>query len=222
MFQIDRNQKINVEAMKSKLLRGKTTRQRFKLPMTEEQATDLLIAAYMAEVEYRRRKYESNAETENNISRLARILTSDNAKFGIMFCGVCGNGKTTLLYALQTAILEIDKYGGFEDKGTGISIVDAKEVAQYARDYKSFRELRNRPMLAIEDIGREPTEMLDYGNVLNPIIDLIEYRYNNQLFTAITTNLTSEQISTKYGRRIADRFNEMLEVIIFKNPSYRK
>ena len=126
------------------------------------------------------------------------------------------------MYALQTVILEIDKYGGFEDKGTGISIVDAKEVAQYSRDYKSFRELRNRPMLAIEDIGREPTEMLDYGNVLNPIIDLIEYRYNNQLFTAITTNLTSEQISTKYGRRIADRFNEMLEVIIFKNPSYRK
>lgn len=208
--------------MKSKLLRGKTTRQHFKLPMTEEQATDLLTASYMAEVEYRRRKYESNAETENNISRLARALTSDNSKFGIMFCGVCGNGKTTLLYALQTAILEIDKYGGFEDKGTGISIVDAKEVAQYARDYKSFRELRNRPMLAIEDMGREPTEMLDYGNVLNPIIDLIEYRYNNQLFTAITTNLTSEQISTKYGRRIADRFNEMLEVIIFKNPSYRK
>lgn len=208
--------------MKSKLLRGKTTRQHFKLPMTEEQATDLLTASYMAEVEYRRRKYESNAETENNISRLARALTSNNSKFGIMFCGVCGNGKTTLLYALQTAILEIDKYGGFEDKGTGISIVDAKEVAQYARDYKSFRELRNRPMLAIEDMGREPTEMLDYGNVLNPIIDLIEYRYNNQLFTAITTNLTSEQISTKYGRRIADRFNEMLEVIIFKNPSYRK
>ena len=186
MFRINPNQKIDVETLKSKLLRGKITRPRFRLPMTEAQATDLLTASYMAEVEYRRRRYERNAETENNISRLARILTSDNAKFGIMFCGVCGNGKTTLLYALQTAILEIDKYG------------------------------------AIEDIGREPTEMLDYGNVLNPIIDLIEYRYNNQLFTAITTNLTSEQISTKYGRRIADRFNEMLEVIIFKNPSYRK
>ena len=79
-----------------------------------------------------------------------------------------------------------------------------------------------RPMIAIEDMGREATEVLDYGNVLNPVIDLIEYRYDNQLFTAITTNLTSKQVSEKYGKRIADRFNEMLEVIVFENATYRK
>ena len=67
----------------------------------------------------------------------------------------------------------------------------------------------------------EPTEVVEYGNVLNPIIDLIEYRYLRQLFTLVTTNLTAEQIRKKYGNRIADRFNEMLEVIVFKNQSYR-
>ena len=41
------------------------------------------------------------------------------------------------------------------------------------------------------------------------------------LFTFITTNLTKSQIREKYGNRIADRFNEMLEVIIFKNETYR-
>ena len=50
---------------------------------------------------------------------------------------------------------------------------------------------------------------------------MLEYRYNSQLFTFITTNLTKSQIREKYGNRIADRFNEMLEVIIFKNETYR-
>lgn len=84
-------------------------------------------------------------------------------------------------------------------------------------------------MLAIDDLGTEPTEVLDYGNVLSPVIDVIEHRYNKQLFTFITTNLVAnsedEKITTirkKYGVRIADRFNEMLHVIIFKDISYRK
>lgn len=116
----------------------------------------------------------------------------------------------------------INDCGGFEDRKTGMSIIDAKDIANYAKDYRSFQELKMRPMIAIEDMGREATEVLDYGNVLNPVIDLIEYRYDNQLFTAITTNLTSKQVSEKYGKRIADRFNEMLEVIVFENATYRK
>ena len=100
--------------------------------------------------------------------------------------------------------------------------MDAKEIAEVAKDIKEFRSLKNRPMLAIEDMGREPTEVLDYGNILNPVIDLIEYRYDAQLFTIITTNLNPKEIRAKYGARVADRFNEMLEKIIFKNSSYRK
>ncbi len=38
----------------------------------------------------------------------------------------------------------------------------------------------------------------------------------------VTTNLTPNEIVNKYGKRIADRFNEMMEVVIFKNESYRK
>ena len=76
-------------------------------------------------------------------------------------------------------------------------------------------------MLAIDDLGKEPTEVLDYGNVLSPVVDLMEYRYQHQLFTAVTTNLTPDEIRDKYGKRIADRFNEMLEVIVFEDISYR-
>ena len=99
-------------------------------------------------------------------------------------------------------------------------IVDAKDIVT-TKNEKDKRNLRSRPLLAIEDMGREPTEVLEYGNVLNPVIDLLEYRYDAQLFTMITTNLNPSEIRQKYGARIADRFNEMFERVIFKNQSYR-
>ena len=76
-------------------------------------------------------------------------------------------------------------------------------------------------MLSIDDLGVEPSEVLDYGNVLSPVIELLSRRYNAQLFTIVTTNLTPKQIREHYGERIADRFNEMFERIVFENSTYR-
>ena len=110
----------------------------------------------------------------------------------------------------------------FANTDTGIIIVDAKDIAEYAKDLKRFHDLRSQPLLAIEDMGREPVEVMSYGNVLNPVIDLLEYRYNQQLFTLITTNLIPQEIRERYGNRIADRFNEMLDILIFRNKTYRR
>lgn len=59
------------------------------------------------------------------------------------------------------------------------------------------------------------------GNVVGPIVELLTKRYDEQLFTIMTTNLTPEGIRKRYGDRIADRLNEMTIVIPFKNPTYR-
>lgn len=181
------------------------------------------MAAYQAEVEFRHRVFEDDEPTKENIKKIAKYLTNDNQTFGMMFLGLCGNGKTTMLYAFQQSINYLNRKNLFEDASkVGIQIIDAKDVAAMAKDIKEFRTLKNRDMLAIEDMGREPTEVLDYGNILNPVIDLIEYRYDAQLFTVITTNLNKKEIRAKYGARVADRFNEMLECIVFKNETYRK
>ena len=42
------------------------------------------------------------------------------------------------------------------------------------------------------------------------------------LKTVFSKDLTNEEIRQKYGDRIADRFNEMMNVIIFKNKSFRR
>ena len=38
----------------------------------------------------------------------------------------------------------------------------------------------------------------------------------------LTTNLTPSQLEEKYGKRIVDRLNEMVEKVVFENESYRR
>lgn len=220
----------------SEISRNLTTEARFRFDMPTQDALDLLAAAYCNEVQRRQRQFALDANTENILIKLAEYLTLPTPKFGVMCCGTCGNGKTTLLYAFQRAVSYLQKQGHFSFLDTeyskfktGIQIFTSKELTQIAKDYKAFKEIQSRPMLAIDDLGNEPAEILDYGNIISPVIDLIEYRYNKQLFTFITTNLVASgkdddiiTIRKKYGTRIADRFNEMLHVIVFKSVSYRE
>ena len=199
---------------------------RFRFNLSIENAVALLTASYKVEVERRLRIFELDENTQNNLTRLANYITADNPKFGVMLCGTCGNGKSTLMYAFQQALNLLADKNHFDFMGNHfkpkMTIYDSYELSQLARDIKEFTLIKNKPLLGIDDLGNEPVEILDFGNPIHPIIRLIEYRYINQSFTFITTNLTAKEIRTKYGDRIADRFNEMLHVIIFEDGSYRK
>lgn len=180
----------------------------------------MLTAAVMAEVEYRHRRYIESEEMNRYIEQTAKWLKEQD-KFGLLLCGVPGNGKTTLMKALQS-LISILELQDSNNRRMGLVILAAREIARLNRvNYDAFRNYCTRPMLAIDDLGLEPTEVLDYGNVLNPVIELLSYRYDEQLLTVITTNLTPQEIREKYHDRIADRFNEMMAKIIFKNQSYR-
>ena len=205
--------------MKLQLLHQKTSREYFKWPLTQQQAEDLLLAAYMAEVESRNRVYIDDSNTRNNISRIARHLVAPK-KFGLMLAGTCGNGKTSLLKAIQSATNFLNlKYEVRSDKEEkiAISIIDVKDIIANCKDYQMMEVYKKTPYLGIDDMGKEPKEVIDYGNVCNPVIDLIEYRYDKQLTTFITTNLTPDEFKDKYGERITDRFREMIEKIVFND-----
>lgn len=211
---------MNVEALTLQLLKRKITRERFSLPYTDEQIKDMLTAAVIAEVSYRHQVYRESKEMNSYIAQAAQWLKGQD-KFGLLMCGVPGNGKTTLMRAIQSLLSVLDLKDD-NNQSIGVIMIDAREIARLNKDnYDTFKHYRQRPMLAIDDLGLEPTEVMDYGNVLNPVIDLLSYRYNEQLFTMITTNLKPSEIREKYKDRIADRFNEMMAKIIFKNNSYR-
>ena len=205
---------------------------RFRFNMKAQEALDLMAAFYQAEVQGRCRVFELDNQTEDNLEHFAVFITGTVPKFGVMLCGTVGNGKTTLMKAFQKCVYYLDAHHHFafldEFAYNGrykpeMRIVDVRDILRAAKaaDQSDYIALRNNQMLGIDDLGKEPAEVLDYGNVLSPVIDLIEHRYDKQLFTFITTNLTPKEIREKYSERIADRFNEMLEVIIFRNSTYR-
>ena len=195
---------------------------RFKMPMSEVDAYACLLAAMMVEVEYRHRIFCSNEYLEKQLCEMAHWLTSPSSHFGILLCGGCGNGKSTMLKAFQQLLNSLHIPKPDDDSTYGIQIVDAKYIAYLCKNnYEAYRKLISVNMLGIDDLGTEPSEVMDYGNVYTPVIDLLTKRYEEQLFTIITTNLTPQQIREHYGDRIADRFNEMVKKIVFSNATYR-
>ena len=89
----------------------------------------------------------------------------------------------------------------------GLTIVDALHIAQLCKSNhtKYHLELAQNEMLAIDDLGTEPVEVMDYGNIITPVINLLTKRYEAHLFTIVTTNLDPKEIHKRYGDRIADR-----------------
>ena len=216
MRTIEPTARLDVEALTQQLLGRKITRQIFKFPTTEEQASALLTAAYRSEVAYRGRNYVESDNIKQMIARLAAFMTSrDSSKFGVLMCGTYGNGKITLRYALRSVVSYLADCNYVERQK--LIVYDARKLAKIYkdRDPEKFEDVCREKLLAIEDMGKEPTEELNYGSIISPITELLEARYDAQRFTTITTNLTPKEIREKYGNRIADRFNEMMCVLNF-------
>lgn len=215
----------SVAELSQQILQRKITTATFRLRIPLEQAYHNLTAFYIAEVKHRGMEYIDDSSTRMAIFKLAQSLTSPSPRCGVMLCGKCGNGKTTLVYALQSMVNSLNSCGHFKFLGpyfkVGMRIFDAKELVLLSRKLDEWRSVCARDMMAIDDLGKEPTEVLDYGNVTSPLVDLLEQRYQSQKFTVVTTNLAPKEIRGKYGERIADRFREMFEVIAFEFDSYR-
>ena len=59
---------------------------------------------------------------------------------------------------------------------------------KFKGQYEAYESLFSDPMIIIDDLGEEPKEVMVYGMIHTPIIDLLSERYANQLMTIVTTN----------------------------------
>ena len=211
--------------MTSRLKAQMTIKPRFRFNLKAQDALNLLATFYNIAVNSRHCEMKMDKNTEDNLISIAKYITQEVPKIGLMLCGTCGNGKTTMVYALKKTIDYLERFNHFSFMGEYfegmLSFVDVSYILQIVRDEEKYNSLRQRSLLAIDDMGKEPVEVMIYGTVSNPVIDLMEYRYQHQLFTVVTTNLTPQEIKEKYGKRVADRFREMMEVIVFQDISYR-
>ena len=130
----------------------------------------------------------------------------------LLLSGNVGNGKTT---AAKAAI------SVFQKMGTAAVIKNAYDISLLYKDIEKkqraadeYTSLSNAVLLFIDDLGTES----------NPqsLSEILYNRYNNMLATIFTTNLEYSELAGKYGARIFDRFEELVELIPFKGESFRK
>lgn len=178
-----------------------------------------LLYYYKVEVAVRGCKYIPNREVEDNIATIVSLFTEDSPKFGFILSGSVGNGKTTMVRAIQQWLNFLRRK--YMPDGDGMMMASSKSIVKWAQDKSSWDFICRVPLLCIDDLGSEPAEVMDYGNANTPIVDLLEVRYSRMLFTAATTNLTPKERRERYGERIADRCRQMFENIVFKESSYR-
>ena len=199
------------------------------MEISEADAYKGLYAAFKSVVEYRHNKLLPDIETKSHILQAARWLINPYGTFGLLLCGLCGNGKTTLATAIGWLIRYVTKKEYGFNNHIDVPLYTTKEVCELccasekSKENKSqYTKLFKESIIILDDLGEEPKEVMVYGMIHTPVLDLICKRYSEQRMTIITTNLDTDQLKEKYGMRIYDRFREMLTPIIFENDSYRR
>jgi len=188
--------------------------------LAEDDLIDALSLSYRKMVEHRGNQYEDIADTE--ISRKIRgavvWMKAPSRRSCLLLQGVAGTGKTTLLWAI---------YAMFSLTNTAMLYTSAQKLFDYYTLMLSgssvlFNEYKTERRLFIDDLGAEPARCLYYGVEYLPIQEVLTYRYERQLPTIITTNLSDSMLRERYGERISDRFAEMCTILRFSGKSYRK
>lgn len=75
--------------------------------------------------------------------------------------------------------------------------------------FTDYKFLRNVEVLCIDDLGTDPRENMNYGDIITAVTDIIMYRCQEQFCTISTSNLSANEISGYYDERFEDRLREL-------------
>lgn len=132
---------------------------------------------------------------------------------GIILIGNAGTGKTHLASAIANSLMNELIPVKF---GTFINLLDNLKKA-FRTDKDIVSSLTEIPVLIIDDLGKE--KYTDWASQI--LFQVIDQRYNNELPTIITTNLSVEELKERFGEPITSRLMEMCYGIALNGENYR-
>lgn len=221
---------LNIDELTSAVDAGRQLRKvspSLRFDMTQKEAFMRLLRSYQIEVQSRNCVFTLDQFTVDVVMKVADHMVQETPKPGLLLCGLHGNGKSTMAKAILGMIRELNYSGHFKFMGEYFTIdtrsIKATDICTLhkAEDYQSIRNLKQVPILVVDDLGEEPKEVLVYGTPIYPVREVLEARYDSLRFTIQTSNLSPKDLPEHYGWRVVDRFREMFHQIAFKGTSYR-
>lgn len=159
------------------------------------------------------------ADAQTMFKTFADYLRQSKKRWLLLIGGV-GVGKTTLVKAM--AWVYNTATSSQADK---MRILNAATLAEYYRadNADEIINIRKKVKILVDDIGTEPESLNVYGNTVYPFVDLITHKYDDPAAVLLmTTNLTSDEIASRYGERVLDRIVEKCFIIINNSKSLRQ
>lgn len=129
---------------------------------------------------------------------------------GILLSGAAGVGKTMLMRAVMIAL---------RSEPTRLLYCKDAKCIGWMKDSPDFYMSTN---VFVDDIGSEDF-VKEYGATIDVVGDFIQnYHMRGRGMFFCTTNLSSQELTNKYGGRVLDRLLEMCVCISFSGKSKRE
>ena len=205
----------------------KMQRRRLCLPLSYRDFRELFLS-FGTYCLFKRNQNKEFVLDENNepVIKQFYCYATNNFSFagdlnkGIMLQGKYGCGKTVILetYSLLHNHV-VKRFCLNQPLFTFIKSVELQEQI-----IKQSASVFARRPLIIDEFGREPKTVQDFGNILRPISELLSIRGDMGTLTHGTTNFTLETLSSAefYGGMIGDRLKMMFNFIPLSGESRRK
>lgn len=200
---------------------------RFVFPFEYDEYVSLLTQSVNTILEKRKERISFVIDTLNEsvIEQLYLYLRLDerfsgDLKKGIMLMGKYGCGKTIIMQAITEMYNTV--IHSFHIQRPLLKFIKSSDLQNILKE-KPTNVFSRRP-LVIDEFGREPKQVMDFGNIKSPMIELLCERYDNGAWTHGTSNFTLETLCSEnqYGKMTGDRLKSMFNFIELKGDSRRE